>query len=205
MAIAAGVDAVGLVGWMPTGAGVIDDAAAAAIAAAVPPPVDPWLLTFADTAEGIADHSLRCGTSTVQIVQHVPASVHRDLARRAPRLRRVQVVHIEDEGSLALIDRYAGLAHAFLLDSGRPSASEFGGTGRVHDWALGAAFVRRSPLPVFVAGGLTPDNAGEAVRTIRPFGLDICSGLRPDGRNLDAGRLAAFVAAVRAADREPAA
>lgn len=202
MAIAVGADAVGLVSWMPTGAGVIDDATAAAIAAAVPPPTDAWLLTFEDSAEGIAGHAGRCRTRTVQIVRHVPPQVHADLARIAPALRRVQVVHIEDERSLALIEAYAGLAEAFLIDSGRPSASEFGGTGRVHDWHLSAEFVRRSPVPVFLAGGLTPDNAAAAIRAVKPFGLDICSGLRPDGRHLDAGRLAAFVAAVRAADQE---
>ena len=202
MAVAAGADAVGLVGWMPTGAGVIDDATAADIAAAVPPPTDSWLLTFEDSAAGIAAHVARCGTPTVQIVRHVAPAVHADLARIAPALRRVQVVHIEDEDSLALIDRYAGLAHAFLLDSGRPAAAQYGGTGRRHDWRLSAKFVRRSPLPVFLAGGLTPADAAEAIRTVRPFGLDVCSGLRPDGRTLDAGRLAAFVAAVRAADEE---
>jgi phosphoribosylanthranilate isomerase len=201
-AIAAGADAIGLVSYMPTGAGVIDDATAAAIAAAAPPPTDAWLLTFEDTAEGIAGHAARCGTRTVQIVRHVAASVHEDLARIAPALRRVQVVHIEDERSLALIGAYASLAHAFLIDSGRPAASEFGGTGRVHDWRLSAVFVRRSPLPVFLAGGLRPDNAAAAVRTVRPFGLDVCSGLRPDGRRLDAGRLKTFLAAVRAADQE---
>lgn len=74
--------------------------------------------------------------------------------------------------------------HAFLLDSGRPNlpTPEFGGTGRVHDWQISAEFVRRSPHPVFLAGGLTPANVREAIRRVKPFGVDLCSGVRTGGR-----------------------
>jgi phosphoribosylanthranilate isomerase len=58
--------------------------------------------------------------------------------------------------------------------------------------------VARARRPVFLAGGLTPENAGDAIRTVRPWALDVCSGVRTDGR-LDAGKLARFFAAVRAA------
>jgi phosphoribosylanthranilate isomerase len=124
--------------------------------------------------------------------------VHRDLAARMPGLRRIQVVHVEGREALDLIGRYEGLADAFLLDSGRVASHELGGTGRVHDWRVSAEFVRRSPVPVFLAGGLTPANVAEAVATVRPFGLDLCTGVRTDGR-LDPARLSAFMAAAGAA------
>jgi phosphoribosylanthranilate isomerase len=91
--------------------------------------------------------------------------------------------------------------HAFLLDSGRPSlpTPEYGGTGRTHDWAVSAEFVRRSPHPVFLAGGLSAANVSEAIRRVRPFGVDLCSGVRTDG-HLDPGKLRAFVGAVLGAD-----
>jgi phosphoribosylanthranilate isomerase len=78
------------------------------------------------------------------------------------------VIHIEDEHALALIPGYAPYAHAFLLDSGQQSLSvpEYGSTGRTHDWKVSAEFVRRSPVPVFLAGGLLAHNVGEAVRTV---------------------------------------
>jgi phosphoribosylanthranilate isomerase len=75
---------------------------------------------------------------------------------------------------------------------------ELGGTGRRHDWAVSRAIVERvAPLPVYLAGGLHAGNAAEAVRTVRPFGLDVCSGVRTDGR-LDPARAAAFVRAAGA-------
>jgi phosphoribosylanthranilate isomerase len=144
------------------------------------------------------------GVQTVQIVGHIPPTESASLAELLPHIRRVQVIHVEDTSALDLIPVYAPHVHAFLLDSGRPGAAvaELGGTGRVHDWQISAAFVKPSPRPVFLAGGLTPDNVGEAIRMARPFGVDLCSGLRPKGP-LDDALLADFVAAVREAEVAP--
>lgn len=198
-AIRAGADALGLVGPMPTGPGVIGDRDIAGICAWVPPPVATFLLTAETTAEGIAGHAAAVGASTVQIVQHIAPTEMARLAERAPTVRRVQVIHVEGEDALAHISLYAPHTHAFLLDSGRPSLQELGGTGRVHDWRISAAFVRASPIPVFLAGGLTAANVGAAIETVKPYGLDLCTGIRTDG-HLDLAKLGAFMAAVRAAD-----
>lgn len=201
LAIRAGADAVGLVGPMPSGPGVIDDATIARLAALVPPPIATFLLTSEVTAAAIALHVERTHPSTVQIVSHISTSESARLAELLPATRRVQVIHVEDERALAMIEGYAPHVHAYLLDSGRPSLAipEFGGTGRTHDWQISAEFVRRSPHPVFLAGGLSPANVGEAIRRVRPFGVDVCSGVRTE-RRLDAGKLDAFVEAVRQAD-----
>lgn len=198
LAIRAGADAVGFVGPMPSGLRSLDDHNIAAIAALIPPPVATFLLTSEVTATGIAQHVGRTRTSTVQIVPHIGSSEAAKLGELLPGTRRVQVIHVEDAGALTLIDEYAPYVHAFLLDSGRPNLAvpEFGGTGRVHDWAISAEFVRRSPLPVFLAGGLTPANVGEAIRRVQPFGVDLCSGVRTE-RRLDPSKLSAFVQAVR--------
>jgi phosphoribosylanthranilate isomerase len=203
IAMAAGADALGLVARMPSGPGPIADEAIAAIAAAVPPPVATFLLTAETSAAAIAAHVRATRPSVVQIVSHIDPAEAAALAAREPQVRRVQVIHVEGPEALAMIPLYAPHVHAFLLDSGRPNApvAELGGTGRAHDWAISAAFVRASERPVFLAGGLTPDNVGEAIRRVRPFGLDLCSGVRRDGR-LDAAKVAAFMAAVRRADAD---
>lgn len=199
LAIDAGVDALGFVGHMPSGPGVVADEIAREVAASVPPPVMAWLLTEEHSGEGILAHAHRCAIGTVQIVSHVPPEVHDWLDANAPTLRRVQVIHVEGPDALDLIAEYGERPHAFLLDSGRPSQNELGGTGRRHDWGVSAECVRRAPRPVFLAGGLDPQNAAEAVATVRPFGLDICSGLRPETA-LDPTLLAAFVRAIAGAD-----
>ena len=193
-----GADALGLVGPMPSGPGTIDDALAGEIAASVPPPVATVLLTSETTAKAITQHVRRVQPTAVQVVAHIaPAEAARLARTLRPSTKVIQVIHVEGDDALRLIPTYAAHADAFLLDSGKPSASvpELGGTGRVHDWDVSAAFVGKSPLPVFLAGGLTSENAAEAIRAVRPYGLDLCSGVRTNG-SLDEVKLEAFMSAV---------
>lgn len=118
-------------------------------------------------------------------------------------VRIVRVIHVRDsrsiEPALAASDR----VDALLLDSGNPAASvrEPGGTGRVHDWSLSRRIVERSSVPVFLAGGLNSANVGRAIRAVRPFGIDVCSGVRTNGF-LETDKLRMLGDAIRTADRE---
>lgn len=197
LAIRYGADAVGLVGEMPSGPGTIDDDAARSIAREIPPPVASFLLTSRVTADDVVDHVNYCGTNTVQIVHHIDPKEYPAIAEALPGTKRVQVIHVEDHGALDLMTAYEPYVHAFLLDSGRPHAPivELGGTGRTHDWQISKKFVASSRLPVFLAGGLQPDNVADAIATVQPYGVDLCSGVRTNGA-LDAEKLAAFMAAL---------
>ncbi|ACY18142.1 phosphoribosylanthranilate isomerase [Haliangium ochraceum] len=201
-AIAAGADALGLVSDMPSGPGIISDELAQRVVRETPPPVSCFFLTLRERADAIAEQARACGADTVQVVHHIDPGEYPRLMEAVPNLRRVQVIHVEDASALELIERYAPYVHMFLLDSGRPNApvAEYGGTGRVHDWAISAEFVRRSPLPVMLAGGLTPENVAGAMAQVAPYGLDLCSGVRTEGA-LDDAKLGAFMRAVRAAER----
>ncbi len=203
MAVDAGADALGLVARMPSGPGPIADAMIAQVTAFVPPPVATFLLTSETTAKAISAHIRATNPSAVQIVSHIDPAESAKLAALEPHVRRVQVIHVEGPEAIDLIPDYAPHVHAFLLDSGRPNAAiaELGGTGRAHDWAVSAAFVRASEKPVFLAGGLSATNVADAIRQVRPFGLDLCSGVRTDGR-LDRHKLTAFVLAVEQADMD---
>lgn len=200
-AVRAGADALGFVGPMPSGSHSIDERTIIALVALVPPPIATFFLTSEVTAEAIARQVESSRACTVQIVPHISFSESARLAELLPATRRVQVIHVEDERVLDLIAGYAPHVHAYLLDSGRPSLAvpQYGGTGRTHDWQISAEFVRRSPHPVFLAGGLASANVGEAMRRVRPFGVDLCSGARTENR-LDPSKLDAFIEAVRQAD-----
>ena len=202
-AIEAGADALGLVAHMPSGPGPIADEKIAEVTAVVPPPVATFLLTSETTADAISAHIRATNPSVVQVVSHIEPTESARLAEIEPHVRRVQVIHVEGPDALELIPAYSPHVHAFLLDSGRPRAAiaELGGTGRRHDWAISAAFVKASERPVFLAGGLSAVNVGDAIRQVRPFGLDLCSGVRTGG-SLDAAKLREFVLAVERADTE---
>jgi phosphoribosylanthranilate isomerase len=203
LAVRAGADALGLVARMPSGPGVISDQLIRQIARHTPPPVASFLLTQETRGVAIAEHAIFCEVNTVQVVNHIDPAEYAHILDRAPYLRFVQVIHVEDAGALDRIAIYAPYVHAFLLDSGRPSAPipELGGTGRKHDWEISQRFVRLSPRPVFLAGGLTPENVRDAVEQVSPFGLDLCSGVRTDGR-LDPAKLEAYFRALTTSQNE---
>ncbi|MBS0190499.1 MAG: phosphoribosylanthranilate isomerase [Phycisphaerales bacterium] len=199
IAIEAGAHALGLVSSMPSGPGPISDELIGEIARRVPPGVDTFLLTCKHDAASIIDQLRRTHCRTVQLVDEVEEGAYARIRRELPNVRIVQVIHVQDRGAIEEARAAAGEVDAILLDSGRPKAAikELGGTGRTHDWAVSAALCRAVSVPVYLAGGLNEFNAPEAVRAVRPFGLDLCSGVRSNGR-LDAAKLRSFVAAVRA-------
>jgi phosphoribosylanthranilate isomerase len=200
IAVAAGAAAVGLVGEMPSGPGVITDHEIAAIARAVPPPVATFLLTSRQSAGEIAAHHAAVRTTTIQIVDRLTHGTYEGLREALPGTKLVQVIHVTGSESVDEALAVAPDVDALLLDSGNPALAvkELGGTGRVHDWQVSRRIRELSPIPVFLAGGLRASNVGEAIERVGPFGLDVCSGVRTDGR-LDAGKLASFMEAVRAA------
>src|SRR5262249_37482908 len=115
-------------------------------------------------------------------------------------VRLVQVIHVEGPESVEQAKAMAPLVDAILLDSGRPKAAvkEFGGTGRVHNWSISVRIRETVPVPIFLAGGLNPENVREAIEQIRPFGVDVCTGVRTVG-SLDETKLSSFFHAVRSA------
>ena len=182
-AIDAGASAIGLVSAMPTGAGVITDEIAAEIAGQVPPGVDTFLLTSRQDAVGIIEQHRRIRSTTLQLVDRVARTELLRLREDLPGVRLVQVIHVTGEQAMTEAQGVAGLVDAVLLDSGNPTLplKELGGTGRRHDWAISARIREVLPVPVFLAGGLSPLNAAEAVRKVGPYALDVCSSLRVDG------------------------
>jgi phosphoribosylanthranilate isomerase len=202
IAVRAGVSAVGLVSRMPSGPGPIPEARIREIARIVPPGVDTFLLTCETTAEPIMAQQRYCGTNTLQLVDEVEPEVHTALRAALPGIRIVQVIHVRDDGALAQAMSVAPRVDAILLDSGNPSLAtkELGGTGRAHDWAVSRKIRDSVRVPVFLAGGLSPDNVGKAIAQVQPFGVDVCSGLRTGG-HLDAGKLEKFMSAVHQAPR----
>ena len=197
MAIKYGANAIGLVGRMPSGPGPIGDELIRNIAKIVSPPTATFLLTCETSADKIIQHHYRTNTNTIQIVDAVEDGTYKILIEKIPAIKIVQVIHVINENSVDEAVRISEEVDALLLDSGNPSlkVKELGGTGRIHDWNLSRKIVEQSKVPVFLAGGLNPENAREAFEKVMPFGLDLCSGIRTSG-NLDEKKLGGFFKAV---------
>ena len=205
LAVRHGADAIGLVSEMPSGPGVISEALIAEIAATVPPGVATFLLTSRQSAAEVIDQQRRVQVSTIQLCDHLADGTYADLRAALPGVALVQVVHVTGETALAEATAVAPLVDAILLDSGdrRLAVKQLGGTGRRHDWRISRRIRETVGIPVYLAGGLRAENVAEAIATVQPFAVDVCSGVRTDGR-LDEVKLSAFFAAVRgAATRRP--
>lgn len=198
LAVRAGADAIGLVGPMPSGPGVIDDDLIRSIARSVPPSVSTFLLTSEQTAPAIIEHHRRCCTSTIQICDRLLDKGYNRIREALPGIKLVQVIHVSGSDSVREALDVAPYVDGILVDSGDQSlpVKELGGTARTHDWATSREIVESVQVPVFLAGGLVPENVQRALETVQPFGLDLCSGVRTYG-HLDAEKLAAFMDSVR--------
>jgi phosphoribosylanthranilate isomerase len=198
-AIDFGASALGFVSSMPSGPGVIGEDLIAEIVASIPPALGTFLLTCETDVEKIVAQQRRTRVNTLQLVDSLPRGGHRQLRRLLPGIALVQVVHVTGETSLQEASAVAPDVDAILLDSGNPNLPirELGGTGRVHDWHISRRIRETIDRPLFLAGGLRPENIGEAIGQVGPYGLDVCSGVRTDGK-LDPAKVAGFFRAVHA-------
>jgi phosphoribosylanthranilate isomerase len=197
-AIGAGASVLGLVGRMPSGPGVISDQDIREIAASVPSNVATWLLTSETAADDIIEHYHRVHTTGIQMVDTLQRGNYRQIRESLPGVDLIQVVHVVDEESVEQAVSVSSHVDAVLLDSGNPAldVKELGGTGRIHDWQISKRIRDRIKKPLFLAGGLTPENISRAVHAVNPYGVDICSGVRSNGK-LDEEKLNRLVNAVK--------
>jgi phosphoribosylanthranilate isomerase len=193
LAIKYGASAVGLVSDMPSGPGPIPEALIEEIAASVPPGISSFLLTCKQDVDSIIDQQRRTKVNTIQIVDKLIYGSHIDLKKALPGISIVQVVHVSGEESIKEAAEISENVNGILLDSGNPllKIKELGGTGRIHNWELSRKIVQSVSVPVFLAGGLKAGNIIDAVNKVKPFAVDVCSGVRTNGK-LDEEKLRTF-------------
>lgn len=197
LAIEYGAHAVGLVGKMPSGPGPIPDELIADIVKTIPPAVSTFLLTSETNTKDVIAHHQKVLTNTIQMVDALESGEYKEIHEHIPGIKLVQVIHVLNDESLDEALSAAEYADALLLDSGNPNLAikELGGTGRTHSWTISRRIVEQCGIPVFLAGGLNAMNVCEAIEFVQPFGVDLCTGVRSNGK-LDKKKLEAFFKAV---------
>ncbi|MGD8780516.1 MAG: phosphoribosylanthranilate isomerase [Ignavibacteria bacterium] len=198
LAIKHGASAVGLVSEMPSGPGVVSEKMISKIAGIIPPGVSSFLLTSKVTSDEIIKQHKKCGTNVIQLVDWVEKVTRIRLKAKLPGIKIVQAIHVIDEESVKQAINASETVDALLLDSGNPNlpVKELGGTGRTHNWELSKSIVEQVNVPVFLAGGLNSENIKEAIEFVKPFGVDLCSGVRTNNK-LDESKLAEFFKAIK--------
>jgi phosphoribosylanthranilate isomerase len=200
LAVRYGASALGLVSAMPSGPGVIPESSISAIARTIPPGIGSFLLTSSTDPAFIVDQQKRCGVNTLQLCDELSSENLTYLRSKLPGISIVQVIHVTGETALTHAQGIAPYVGGILLDSGNPALSvkQLGGTGRTHDWHVSRSIRESVNVPVFLAGGLTPTNVASAICQVAPFAVDVCSGVRTQGK-LDEEKLRLFFEATRRA------
>lgn len=192
-----GACAIGLVSAMPSGPGPIEENLIAEIAAKIPPGVSSFLLTCKQNVDEIIEQQKRTGVNTIQLVDNLEKGTLADLKKALPGIAIVQVIHVNEDNSVKEALDATPFVNALLLDSGNQKlpVKILGGTGKIHNWEISRKIVEAVDVPVFLAGGLNPGNVAEAIKKVKPYGVDVCSGLRVNG-NLAEEKVKSFFEAV---------
>jgi phosphoribosylanthranilate isomerase len=179
-AIDAGCDAVGFImGVTHQSSDFVTPAEAARMIRHLPPFIEPVAVTHLQETEDLIGLVNDSHCTTLQI-QNIVEPSEIDIIRDAlPYLKIVKAVHVMDESAIRTGKRYEPYADALILDT--RTREKLGGTGIPHDWNISAKIVANSAIPVILAGGLTPENVAEAIRKVRPYGVDVHTGVRKDG------------------------
>jgi phosphoribosylanthranilate isomerase len=194
LAVSFGVTAVGMVDETPSGEGRIPVETIAEIVQSVPRTTGTFVLTAATDVDRLEELYHTTGVNTVQLWDPLQPGDYERLREKAPGIFIAQSVHVMQSMVLDSTREIARHVDALVLDSGdaEPPFRWQNPAGQTHDWELSRRISEAIHLPILLAGGLTPDNVGQAIRVVRPYGVDVCSGVRKDGR-LDQRLLVAFV------------
>jgi len=185
---------VGFVSAMPSGPSIISEERIKKLTTYAPKDVDTFLLTSHKDTIKIAEQWKYCGTKTIQLCRPIEPREILHLSSLIPEAQIVSVVHVQNKAVVGRALRLSRVSHAILLDTGDLKAPipELGGTSRTHDWNVSRLIRQTVPTTMWLAGGLNSHNVKQALSVVRPDGVDVCSGVRTEGR-LNINKLSAFI------------
>ncbi len=197
LAINYGATAIGLVGPMPSGPGIINNNLIESIAKNIPTDISSFLLTSETKAKNIIAHYNEVRTTTIQLVDRINHEDYDIIKSALPSVELIQVIHVQDESSIKEAIHIADYADGLLLDSGRPNESVkiLGGTGKTHNWEISRRIKEAISIPLYLAGGINSKNVKAAIEMVKPDGVDLCSGVRTNDQ-LDELKLSDFFKAI---------
>lgn len=202
MIIEQGADWLGFALRLPSGKDDIPEQDAAMIIKGLAAPHAGVLISYLTDATEISDFCHELGVVAVQLHGDVETGQLRRLKEIRPDLFVLKSLVVKQDNAeelLRLVDDTHAFVDMYITDTFDPRTGAKGATGLTHDWNVSAELVRRSPKPLMMAGGLNPENVGDAIRAVRPAAVDAHTGLEgPDGRK-DRAKVAKFVAEARRA------
>lgn len=145
---------------------------------ALPPFVSSVIITHLEDSKEIINILKESKANAVQLHSYIKESEVEKIKQELPYVKILRLIHVSDDGKILneLEDNFIG--DCLFLDSINTKTNQFGGTGLTHDWNKSAEIVKSSKLPVILAGGLNPNNVSEAIKIVKPYGVDTNSGCK---------------------------
>lgn len=184
----AGAAALGFTVRLPSGFhDGLTEAKARSIIAVVPPFITTVAITYVDNAREAIDLSRYLGVGVLQLHGPFPDGDLPMVRAALPHIKIVRAVHVTGREAIAEARALARRVNAIILDTFDPETGKKGATGTTHDWNISREIVATIQAPFILAGGLTPENVVEAIQTVRPWAVDVHTGVEnPDGtRNFE--------------------
>lgn len=195
----AGADALGFTVRLPTGVhDGLTEAKARGIVAALPPFVSSVAITYVDCARAAVDLCRYLGVGALQLHGPFPTQELPLIRAALPHLKLIRAVHVTGTEALAQARALERRVDALILDTYDPSTGRHGATGKTHDWSISRQIAAQVRVPVILAGGLTPANVAEAIRTVQPWGVDVHTGVERADGSRDPVALRAFIERAKA-------
>jgi len=192
--VSCGADAVGML--LAPSPRRITIEQASEIVASLPPFVTPVIVMMPSEADEAAEAALKIRPGAIQLQGEEPPEMLIKIKQAMPGLKLIKAVHIGGGDEIGKAHAYEAVADAILLDTMSPNR---GGSGMTHDWALSGKIVSGIRKPVVLAGGLSPANVADAINSVKPYAVDVASGVEGNGRVKDIRLINQFVENARGA------
>lgn len=189
-----GVNIIGLlVGQAHTSDDFISKELARAIKIALPLDIKTTLITHLEKADEIIDIAKFVEVDYIQLHSHLPESEVEIIRRELPDKKLLRLIHIDSEGNILNDIKKIKYADFYFTDSINIKTNQVGGTGLPHNLETDKKLIETLDKPVFIAGGLTPENVAKAVEFCKPYGVDVNTGCRAIDGNRDKQKVLEFV------------
>ncbi|MBR5662487.1 MAG: phosphoribosylanthranilate isomerase [Bacilli bacterium] len=177
--IDAGADIVGLlVGQEHASTDFIDKYKAKELANFAKGKLDVSLVTHLTNADEIIDLTNFIGNNVIQLHSDISEEEVEKIKKTLPNIKLIRLIHISSDGKICTDYKKMKYADYYLLDSFNLKTNQVGGTGLTHDWNKSRELIKILDKPVFLAGGLNPDNVADAIKIAKPYGVDVNSGCK---------------------------
>jgi len=186
--VEAGADAVGML--LAPSPRRITPVQAGEIVKILPPFVTPVIVMMPSSAGEAVEMARMVNPGAIQLQGDEPPEMLADIRRALPGIRLIKAVHVGGGDELEKARAYEQVADAILLDTMSPNK---GGSGQTHDWAVSRTIAASIKKPVVLAGGLGPGNVAAAVRAVKPYAVDVASGVEGEGRVKDMALIEKFI------------